>query len=158
MGILLKLAVFVLILIRWRPFVPGQSPLPSKSCSSFWVLRIATYNIFVITPTLLHCLLTLPVPSILVAGVVIRIARLTSCVSCYVTHQSYACLTLSCPLSLIWMHIVMQLMLCCCSSMMMVYNPWQIIAVVTLWRTATMGVVRRNCWQYIKRVFNGNVI
>ena len=148
----------MLILIRWRPFVHGQSPLPSKSCSNFWVSRIIMHNIFVITPTLLHHLLTSPVPSVLGTGVVLRIARLTSCVSCYVTHQSYACTTLNCPSSLIRMHVMMQLVLCCCSSMMMVYTRWHIIAASTLRRNATMGVVRKNCWQYTKRVLNGDAI
>ena len=151
MGILSKQAVFVLILIRWRPFVHGQSPLPSKNCSSFWVSQI-------IMPTLLHRLLTSPVPSILGTGVVLRIACLTSCVSCYVTHQSCACLTSDCPSSLIRMHVVMQLVLCCCSSMMMVYTRWRIIAASTLRRNATMGVVRKNCWQYTKHVLSGDAI
>ena len=148
----------MLILIRWRPFVHGQSPLPSKSCSNFWVSRIIMRNIFVIMPTSLHHLLTSPVPSVLGTGVVLRIARLTSCVSCYVTHQSCACLTSNCPSSLIRMHVVMQLVLCCCSSMMMVSTRWRIIAASTLRRNATMGVVRKNCWQYTKRVLNGDAI
>ena len=148
----------MLIPISWRPFTPGQSPLPSKSCSSFWVLQIIMHNIFVIMLTLLHRLLTSPVPSILGTGVVLRIARLTSCVSCYVTHQSCACLTLTRPSSLIWMHVVMQLVLCCCSSMMMVYTRWRIIAASTLRRNATMGVVRKNYWQYTKRVLSGDAI
>ena len=148
----------MLILIRWRPFVHGQSPLPSKSCSNFWVSRIIMHNIFVITPTLLHRLLTSPVPSVLGTGVVLRITRLSSCVSCYVTHQSCACLTSNCPSSLIRMHVVMQLVLCCCSSMMMVYTRWRIIAASTLRRNATMGVVRKNCWQYTKRVLSGDAI
>ena len=152
LDILSKLAVFVLIPIRWRLFVPGQSPLPSKSCSSFWVLRIIMRNTFVIMPTLLHRLLTSPVPNILGAGLVIRIALLTCYVSCYVTHQSYTCLTSSCPSSLIRMLVVMQLVLSGCISMMMVYTPWRIIAASTLRRYATMGVVKRNCWQYIKCV------
>ena len=153
-----KQAVFVLILIRWRPFVHGQSPLPSKSCSNFWVSRIIMRNIFVITPISLHRLLTSPVPSALGTGVVPRIARLTSCVSCYVTHLSCACLTSNCPLSLIRMHVVMQLVLCCCSSMMMASTRWRIIAASTLRRNATMGVVRKNCWQYTKRVLSGDAI
>ena len=144
LGILLRLAVFMLISIRWRPFVHGQSPLPSKSCSNFWVLQIIMHNIFIIMPTLLHHLLTSSVPSILGTGVVLRITHLTSCESYYITHQSYTCLTLSCPLSLIRMHIMMQLVLCCC-SMMVVYTPWHIVAASTLRQNATMGVVRKNC-------------
>ena len=123
-----------------------------------WHATYASDDLKVIKPTLLHRLLTSPVPSILGTGVVLRIARLTSCVSCYVTHQSCACLTSNCPSSLIRMHVVMQLVLCCCSSMMMVYTRWHIIAASTLRRNATMGVVRKNCWQYTKRVLSGDAI
>ena len=148
----------MLIQIRWRPFAHGQSPLPSKSCSNFWVLQIIMRNIFIIMPTLLHCLLTSSVPSILGTGVVLRIAHFTSCVSCHVTHQSCACLTSNCPSSLIRMHVVMQLVLCCCNSIMMVYTRGRIIAASTLRQNATMGVVRKNCWQYTKHVLSGDAI